>query len=111
GAVADWYKANGWTYPVQGPSAAGLGAVQQFFEALGLTAPPKVEINEKFINFHGNVGAHLKHTLEVKAQEKRPVFAHGSSDQPWIVVDRAQLNGRTATIGVTIPSVPNRPGE
>ncbi|MGH7169577.1 MAG: hypothetical protein ACRELG_04780, partial [Gemmataceae bacterium] len=22
GAVADWYKANGWTYPVQGPSAS-----------------------------------------------------------------------------------------
>ena len=25
GAVADWYKSNGWTYPVQGPSASGLG--------------------------------------------------------------------------------------
>jgi hypothetical protein len=111
GVVADWYKANGWTYPVQGPSAAGLGAVQQFFEALGLTAPPKVEINDKFISFHGNPGGQLRHTLEVKSQEKRPVFAHGTSDQPWIVVERAQLNGRTATIGVSIPSVPDRPGE
>jgi hypothetical protein len=111
GAVADWYKSNGWTYPVQGPSAAGLGAVQQFFEALGLTAPPKVDINERFITFHGHVGASLRHTLEVKAQEKRPVFAHAISDQPWLVVERANLNGRTATIGVTIPSVPNRPGE
>jgi hypothetical protein len=111
GVVADWYKANGWTYPVQGPSAAGLGAVQQFFEALGLTAPPKVEISEKSINFHGQVGARLRHVLEVKAQEKRPVFAHGTSDQPWLVVERAQLNGRTATIGVSVPEVPNRPGE
>ena len=33
GAVAQWFKDNGWTYPVQGPSASGLGAVQQFFEA------------------------------------------------------------------------------
>ncbi len=41
GAVAQWYRSNGWTYPVQGPSASGLGAVQQFFEALGLTAPPR----------------------------------------------------------------------
>ena len=32
GAVARWYIQNGWTYPVQGPSASGLGAVQQFFE-------------------------------------------------------------------------------
>jgi hypothetical protein len=111
GVVADWYKANGWTYPVQGPSAAGLGAVQQFFEALGLTAPPKVDINEKFIAFHGNVGGQLRHSLEVKSQEKRPVFAHGTSDQPWIVVERAQLNGRTAIIPVSIPRVPDRPGE
>ncbi len=111
GAVANWYKANGWTYPVQGPSAAGLGAVQQFFEALGLTAPPKVEINARQINFQGKVGERLRHVLEVKAQEKRPVFAHATSDQPWLVVERAQLNGRTATIGVTVPSVPNRPGE
>src|SRR5262249_35264614 len=47
GAVAKWYKDNGWTYPVQGPSASGLGAVQQFFEALGLTEPPKVELSER----------------------------------------------------------------
>jgi hypothetical protein len=111
GVVADWYKANGWTYPVQGPSAAGLGAVQQFFEALGLTAPPKVEINTKFLNFQGNVGASLRQTVEVKAQEKRPVFAYATSDQPWLVVERAHLNGRYATIAVTIPAVPNRPGE
>src|SRR5262249_8970829 len=36
GQVAGWFKENGWTYPVQGPSASGLGAVQLFFEALGL---------------------------------------------------------------------------
>ncbi len=54
GAVADWYKSNGWTYPVQGPSASGLGAIQQFFEALGLTAPPKVEISTKRIDLTGS---------------------------------------------------------
>lgn len=41
GAVAAWYKANGWTYPVEGPPATGVAAVQQFFEALGLSAPPR----------------------------------------------------------------------
>src|SRR5207247_1103839 len=39
GAVARWYAANGWPYPVQGPSAAGLDAVRQFFAALGLPDP------------------------------------------------------------------------
>lgn len=40
GAVARWYEANGWVYPCPGPVAPGNAALQQFFEALGLTAPP-----------------------------------------------------------------------
>src|SRR5262249_22313287 len=40
GAVKAWYESNGWTYPVRGTQARGKGAVQQFFEALGLIKPP-----------------------------------------------------------------------
>jgi hypothetical protein len=111
GAVAEWYRSNGWTYPVQGPSASGIGAVQQFFEALGLTPPPKVEISERSITLTGNAGEQLQHTLEVRALEKRPVYAHARSSQPWLEVSRAKLNGRVATINVSVPSVPDRPGE
>ncbi|HZZ79404.1 MAG TPA: hypothetical protein VFE62_12850, partial [Gemmataceae bacterium] len=49
GAVANWYRDNGWIYPVQGPASNGLAAVQQFFEALGLSKPPKVTVNESYI--------------------------------------------------------------
>ena len=111
GDVAAWYKDNGWTYPVQGPSASGIGAVQQFFEALGLTPPPKVGISERKISLKGNPGESLRHSLKVETQEKRPVYAHGTSNQPWLEVSRAKLNGRTANINVSIPAVPNRPGE
>jgi hypothetical protein len=111
GAVAAWYKANGWTYPVQGPASSGLAAVQQFFEALGLTPAPKVEISERQVFLQGNPGDLLRHSLEVKSQEKRPVYAHAVSDQPWLEVSRAKLNGRTATINLAVPSVPQRPGE
>jgi hypothetical protein len=111
GAVARWYEENGWTYPVQGPSASGLGAVQQFFEALGLTPPPKVEISAWSVNFCGKIGAKLEHRLEVKTQERRPVYAHATSDQPWLEVGRPRLNGRIATIPLIVPAVPNRPGE
>ena len=41
---------------MQGPAAAGLGAVQQFFEALGLTPPPKVELSETAIALRANAG-------------------------------------------------------
>jgi hypothetical protein len=111
GAVAEWYKANGWTYPVQGPAASGLGAVQQFFEALGLTAPPKVEISTNRIDLSGVPGERLSYNLIVKSQEKRPVYAHAVSNQPWLEVGRAKLAGRLATINLTVPSVPNNEGE
>jgi hypothetical protein len=111
GAVARWYEANGWKYPVQGPSASGVAAVQQFFEALGLTPPPKVEVSERAVALQGAVGDRLQHSLQVKTQEKRPVYAHGRSDEPWLEVGRPRLNGRTATIPLVVPAVPDREGE
>jgi hypothetical protein len=111
GAVARWFAANGWTYPVQGPPASGLGAVQQFFEALGLASAPKVEVAEKAIHLQGAVGQALHHSLEVRTPERRPVYAHATCDQPWLDVGRARLNGRVAFLPVIVPSVPNRPGE
>jgi hypothetical protein len=111
GAVERWYKDNGWTYPVQGPAASGISAVQQFFEALGLTTPPKVEISERSVHLRGNVGERIEHSLKVESQEKRPVYAHATSDQPWLNIGRAILQGRSATIPLEIPSVPPRSGE
>ena len=96
---------------MQGPSASGLGAVQQFFEALGLTPAPKVNISDRQLALKGNPGAPMRCVLKVETQEKRPVYAHGTSNQPWLEVGRANLTGRTATIGLSIPAVPNRPGE
>jgi len=111
GAVAEWYKDNGWTYPVQGPSASGLGAIHQFFEALGLTAPPKVAISTDQIDLSGSPGEQLTYSVEIKTQEKRPVYAHATSNQPWLEVGRAKLNGRVAVINLSVPSVPNKQGE
>lgn len=111
GSVSEWFTLNGWKYPVQGPSASGLGAVQQFFEALGLARAPKVEIGTNALVFRGNVGESLQATFEVKTAENKYVYAHATCDQAWVQVDRARLNGRNATITVKVPSVPNRPGE
>jgi len=113
GAVAQWYKCNGWTYPVQGAVAEGTAAVQQFFDALGLSKPPRVEISQTAITFQGNVGAGLRQVLEIKSAEKRPIYAYGISDQPWLEVGRGRLNSRTGslTIPLVIPSVPDREGQ
>jgi hypothetical protein len=113
GAVARWYQDNGWMYPVQGPVAEGAAAVQQFFDALGLSRPPRVEINAGAVTLHGNVGVQLRHVLEIKSQERRPIYAYGTSDQPWLEVGRGRLDGRTATLGLplVVPSVPDYEGE
>lgn len=111
GAVAAWYAANGWVYPIQGPQALGLGAIQQFFEALGLTTPPRIEISELFVKLHGSVGARLEYFLKATAVENRPVFAHATSTVPWLRVAQVIPEGRTARIRLEVPSVPDAPGE
>ena len=78
---------------------------------LGLTPAPKVQISERQIALKGSPGASLRHVIKVETQDKKPVFAHGTSNQPWLEVSRARLTGRTATINLAIPAVPNRPGE
>jgi hypothetical protein len=111
GAVARWYQSNGWVYPVQGPVATGLGAVQQFFEALGLTAAPKVELGAPDVNLAGEPGQALRETVEVRSREKRPVYAHATSNVPWLRPGRPRLNGQSASIPLEVAAVPDRPGE
>ncbi len=111
GAVARWYTDNGWPYPVFGPTATGLAAVQQLFEALGLVKPPPVELSEDAINLRGAPGERVEHVLVAVTQENRAAVAHGTSDQPWLRVGMPFFRGRTAILPLTIPAVSGRPGE
>jgi hypothetical protein len=111
GAVQDWYEANGWTYPVQGPASSGLGAIQQFYEALGLVQAPKVAINQQQIQFHGKPGQFLEQLIQLHTVEKRPVYAHATTNTPWLKIGRPMLEGRTASIPIRVPSIPTMPGE
>lgn len=110
GEIEEWYKANGWSYPVTGPVASGLHAIQQFFEALGLVKPPVVVINTREISWSGSPGDRLACEIKVESQEKKPVYAHAVSDVPWLQPEKAKLNGRVATISVVVPAVPDKPG-
>lgn len=111
GDVERWYAENGWVYPVKVPAASGLAAIQQFFEALGVTKAPKVEIDRRLLSLTGEPGQTLSLSVSVSTQEKRPVFVHVTSNVPWIEVGRAKFAGKTATVPMTIPQVPHRPGE
>jgi hypothetical protein len=110
GSVARWYEANGWTYPVQGPTATGLAAVQQFFEMLGLVKIPKVELSETAVSLQGRPGERLEYVLTVLTQEKRPAVAHGVSDQPWLTTGRPVFRGQMASIPLIVEAIPSSPG-
>ncbi|MGL4553329.1 MAG: hypothetical protein ACRC33_19355 [Gemmataceae bacterium] len=111
GEVERWYQANGWVYPVKVPAASGLAAIQQFFEALGLTKPPAVEIDRERIDVTAAPGESVELSVTVSTPEKRPVFAHATSNVPWLEVSRAKLSGKVATVPMTVARVPDRPGE
>lgn len=111
GDVEKWYAVNGWVYPVKVPAASGLAAIQQFFEALGLTKPPKVEIDKKFIALNASPGDQLKLSVEVSTADRKAVFAHVTSSEPWLEIGKPNLSGKVATVPISIASVPNRPGE
>ncbi len=112
GLVAKWFTRNGWTYPVQGPSVAGLGGVQQFFEALGLAKPPKVTLKTANLQLTADPGQVLTASLEVSTLEKKHVFAFAVSDKPWAVPGSQPKHNKTPT-QVTLPltiHVPGTPG-
>jgi hypothetical protein len=111
GSVARWYQANGWTYPVQGPTASGQAAVQQLFETLGLVKPPKIELSETTITLRGKPGERVEYVISAIAQEKRAAVAHGASDQPWLTIGKTAFRGQLAAVPLVVESVPGEPGK
>ncbi len=63
------------------------------------------------MHLQGAPGASLEHVLQVRAVEKRPVFAYATTGAPWLQIGRIVLDGRTARIPLKVPNVPARPGE
>src|SRR5207244_3001285 len=61
-----------------------LGALQQFFEALGLTSPPRVHANDLFIMFFGKPGETHYYTLQLTTLENRPLYSFATSELPWL---------------------------
>jgi hypothetical protein len=109
GRVAAWFQSNGWTYPVQGPLMPGTGAVQQFFEALGVARPPQVRVNPPSFQLEGKPGKLVQFTVEVVSNERKLVYGWAACDCPWVAIGKTKLGGRVATIPVTI-TIPDRAG-
>jgi hypothetical protein len=110
GAVRSWYAANGWTYPIEGAEGSGKGAVQQFFEALGLTKPPLLEISTDVVTLRGKVGESLLCSVTVRTREAKPVYARAWSNQDWVRIGPTKYQGNKVKLMIEVVAPPC-PGE
>ena len=106
GDVAAWYASNGWAYPVQGPIMPSVGAIQQFFEALGVAKAPRVEFSPTTLDLAGTVGATLEAKIEVATPDRKVVYGWATCGQPWVEVGKTKLSGKNAVIPIRV-KIPN----
>ena len=93
GEVADWFAANGWTYPAQGPVAKGIAAVQQFFEAMGLAKPPALALSETELHFTCVYPQTVHGRVTLRTASRKWVYAQVASNVPWLRVTEPRVSG------------------
>lgn len=105
GDVERWFTINGWRFPIQGPIATGIAAVQQFFEGMGLSKPPVLTVSPTQFDFASKPGASLSGEMKIETTAKKWVYAFVESDEPWIKVTQpASSGGQATTISFQINS-------
>jgi hypothetical protein len=93
GEIRRWFDANGWTYPVAGPEVRGVAAVQQFFEAMGLSKPPVVQVTPAEVRLRCQYPESARFQLTLSTAAKKWVYATLTSDSPWITLPQPQVSG------------------
>jgi hypothetical protein len=93
GDVERWFRANGWTYPVAGPPARGVAAVQQFFEVMGLSRPPEVQLSETDVRMHPLPPEVVRWQVTLFTESKKWVYAQVESDALWLKVLTPAVSG------------------
>lgn len=102
GTVESWYKENGWSYPLPKPSAQGVAAIQQYFEALGYVKAPKVLISATDLLFEFQPGEIKDQTITLYNDEKKSTYAYAKSDKPWVRIAKPVLKSGKAYLKITV---------
>jgi hypothetical protein len=105
GEIQRWFATNGWAYPVCGVPARGVAAVQQFFEAMGLSRPPPVQLSESEVHCLLVAPEVQQRNVILRTTVKKWVYAQVDSDVPWLRVLTSNVAGaQNAAIGFEIDS-------
>jgi hypothetical protein len=93
GDIERWFAANNWDYPVQGPVAKGVAGVQQFFEAMGLSRPPKLQLSQKELRFTTHYPDTVRFQVAMQTSSRKWVYGQVSSNRPWLKVLTPKIIG------------------
>jgi hypothetical protein len=93
GDVARWFQLNGWPYPVNGPTAPGMAAVQQFFESMGLARPPSVSLSDNALHFICTRPESAVGQVSFVATERKWVYGRLSCDADWVRLPSPVFSG------------------
>ncbi len=103
GEVQRWFAQNGWTYPVPGAPIKGVGGVQQFFEGMGVSKPPPVQLSQAEFHFTCKHKEVLHGQVKLQTPAKKWVYAEIASDSPWLRAALPQVSGpQHATIAFEV---------
>jgi hypothetical protein len=84
GDMERWFTTNGWTYPVRGTAVRGVAAVQQFFETMGLSRPPVVQVSETEVRMNPQPPEVVRWQVTLFTESKKWVYGLIESDVPWL---------------------------
>jgi hypothetical protein len=105
GEIGRWFQTNGWNYPVRGTPAKGVAGVQQFFETMGLSKPPIVQLATTEAVHSCRFPESVRGQVALQTAAKKWVYANVESDAPWLRVLTPQVSGpQQAQIGYEIDS-------
>ena len=93
GDAQRWFALNGWTYPVSGTPIKGVGGVQQFFEGIGVSKPPPVQVSQAEYRFTCKYKDTARGQVTLQTNAKKWVYAEAASDSPWLKVLTPQVAG------------------
>jgi hypothetical protein len=107
GTVAQWFAANGWNYPVSGDTARGIGAVQQFFECLGLSKPPPLQLSDYELRLECVAPQSVGGQVTLRTPSRKWVYGQVDCDAPWVRILTPSVSGaQQAVIGFEVDSGP-----
>jgi hypothetical protein len=103
GDVSRWFTSNGWNFPIRGPQAKGVAGVQQFFETMGLSKPPVLQVSQEEVRVTCTYPETVRSQIVLQTAAKKWVYASITSDNAWLRVLTPQVGGpQQATIAFEI---------